>query len=303
MSLEYLHAQNFPTKPINMIISFGSGGNSDVTMRTLSPFAQEHLGQPLIIHMRPGGGGAIGTNEVAQAEPDGYTLLASTPNTTTVLPAAEGRGTGPGEMAAVCLINTTTGTFWTRPDVPYKNLKDMVAWAKTNPGKLVYGNAGTWSANDLSWRWLELNAGFTSRNVPYNGSGPALIALLGGHIDVTRIASPALPHWRAGKIRPLFIMGSMRVRDLPDVPCLLEEGYDMKGLGSNWVGVTAPKGTPRPIINKLAAGFKKITEDKRAIAVLKAMGEEFGYFGPDEYDKMWREEFLAYKDLLKIIKK
>jgi tripartite-type tricarboxylate transporter receptor subunit TctC len=304
MSLERLHAQNFPTKPINLIIPFGSGGNSDLTMRLLSPFAQEHLGQPLIIQIKPGASGAIGANEVAQAKPDGYTLLSAHTNCNTILPAAEGRGQGPGELAAVCRINTIAGAFWVQPNAPYKNFKEMVAWAKANPGKLVFGNTGTWSGNDMSWRWLELNAGFTSRNVPYDGAGQAMIALLGGHIHVANLGNvSALPNWRAGRIRPLVVYGSKRQPDLPGVPCLLEEGYDMKGLGGLWLGIMAPKGTPRPIIDKLAEGFKKMTEDKRAIAGLKAMGEEFGYLGSDEFDKMWQEEFLAYKDLLKIIKK
>jgi tripartite-type tricarboxylate transporter receptor subunit TctC len=304
MSNEYLHAQNFPTKPVNLIIPFGPGGYSDLLMRMMSPVVQEYLGQPLIIHYREGASGSIGANEVAQAAPDGYTLLSAHPNCNTLLPAAEGRGKGPGEMAAVCFINAAAGAFWAPPNAPYKNFKEMVAWAKANPGKLVYGNPGAGSAGDLYWKWLELNVGFTSRNVPYTGGGALLTALLGNHIQVARMGNAtALPNWRAGKIQPLFTSGNKRLPDLPDVACLLEEGYDLKGLGSSWVGVAAPKGTPRPIIDKLAMAFKKTTEDKRAIEGLKKMGETFGYLGPDEFEKAWQEEYLAYKDLWKLIKK
>lgn len=302
-SVESLYAQNYPTKPINFVIPFGPGGYSDLAMRMMSPIVEEYLGQPLVIRYRPGAAGSIGANEVAQAAPDGYTLLSAHPNCNTLLPAAEGRGKAPGEMAAVCFINAAAGAFWVLPNTPFKNFKEMVAWAKANPGKLVYGNPGAASAGDLYWRWLELNVGFTSRNVPYTGGGELLTALLGGHIQVARLGNAtALPNYRAKKIHPLFVSGNKRLPDFPDVACLLEEGYDLKGLGSSWIGVMAPKGTPRPIIDKLADAFKKTTEDKRAIDGLRKMGETFGYLGPDEFEKAWEDEYLAYKNLWKVIR-
>jgi tripartite-type tricarboxylate transporter receptor subunit TctC len=304
MGFESLHAQTYPAKPINVVIPLGAGGQNDLLMRMLAPFAPEYFGQPFVIRIVTGGAGAIGSNEVAQSKPDGYTLLSGHANCNTVLPAVEGRGKGPDDLTPIARIWTGFAAYWVQTDAPWKTLKELIAWAKANPGKLVYGNAGTWSANDFSWRWLEMNAGFTSRNVPYDGGAEATIALLGGHVQAARLASGhSFPHWRAGKIRPLAIAGSERIPEMPDVPSLLELGYDMKGLGASWIGVFAPKGTPRPMIDRLAAGFKKITENKKAITAVKTMGADFSYLGPDEFAKEWREEFLAYKELAKIFKK
>lgn len=302
--LEALHAQSYPTKPINIVIPLGAGGQNDLLIRMLSPLAQEYLGQPWVVRIRTGGGGAIGSNEVAQADPDGYTLLSGHANCNTVLPAVDGKSKGPGELEAVARLSSQYSAYWVQNDAPWKTFKELLAWAKANPGKLTYGNAGTWSSNDFSWRWLERNAGFTSRNVPYDGGAQCTVALLGGHIQMSRLSSGhAYPQWRAGKIRPLVVAGSKRLADMPDIPSLLEEGFDMKGLGGVWIGMFAPNGTPRPIINKLADGLKKMTQDKRAIAGIKAMGADFDFDGPESFGKEWREEYLGYKELAKLFKK
>jgi len=180
----------------------------------------------------------------------------------------------------------------------------MIAWAKANPGKLVYGNTGTWSATDFAWRLLEMKAGFTSQNVPFTTGAEPLVAVLGGHIHVTRLGTPqSLPHYRAGKVRALVVWGSNRSKVLPDVPSLVEAGYDLGGVGSNWLGFFAPKETPRPIIDRLAEGFKKMTQDERVIAGMEKLGGEFIYLGPGEFAKVWREEYLSYKELAKMFKK
>jgi hypothetical protein len=175
LGFESLQAQNYPTKPINIVIPLGAGGQNDLVMRILSNFAPEYFGQPFVIRIMPGGGGAIGSNEVAKAKPDGYTLLSGHANCNAVLPAVEGRGKGPDDLEAVALLNASYSAFWVQKDAPWKNFKELLAWAKTNPDKLIYGNNGTWSSSDFSWRWLEMNAGFTSRNVPYDGGAQCTI--------------------------------------------------------------------------------------------------------------------------------
>lgn len=299
-----LQAQDYPAKPINIVIPLGAGGQNDLLIRMLSPLATEYFGQPWVVRIRTGGGGAIGSNEVAQSAPDGYTLLSGHANCNSVLPAVEGRSKGPGDILAVARISSQYSAYWVRTDAPWKTFKEVIAYAKANPEKLTYGNAGTWSANDFAWRWLERNAGFTSRNVPYDGGAQCTIALLGGHIQMSRLSSGhAYPQWKAGKIRPIVVAGPKRLADMPDIPCLLEEGYDMKGLGGVWIGMFAPKGTPQPVINKIADNLKKMIQDKRAIAGIKAMGAEFDFAGPEEFDKDWQQEFNAYRELAKIFKK
>ena len=303
LGMSNLQAQDFPTKPINLVIASAAGGQADLMARLLTPLAPEALGQPLIIQIRPGGGGAVGTELVYQAKPDGYTLSMGKANWSSILPALEGRSRGPEEMEAVCRINSAYTIYFVQANSPFNKFKDLIDYAKANPGKLTYGNSGVWSLTDLEWRWVELKAGIKTRNVNHEGGGASILALLGGHIQVAAFSPAAgLPHVKAGKLKPLAFAGPKRHPDLPNIPTLIEEGFDT-GLGGNWQGILAPKGTPRPVIEKLAQGFKKITENKQAIEGMKKLGEDFGYMGPDEFASYWRKDFQIYKDMAKMFKK
>lgn len=303
MGYSTLPAQEYPTKPINLIVPSAPGGQAELMIRTLSPLSQETLGQPLIIQARPGGGGAVGVELVNQAKPDGYTLVVGKANWSSILPAIEGRSRGPEDLDAVCRINSAYTFYFVQASSPIKSIKEMIEYAKANPGKLSFGNSGTWSLVDLEWRWLEVKAGITTRNVTYSGGGESILGLLGGHVQVAAFSPAAgLPHYRAGKLRPIGFSGPKRHPDVPNVPTMIEEGYD-NGLDGNWQGILAPKGTPRPVIEKLAAGFKKMTENKQAIAGIHKLGEEFGYMGPDEFSKYWRKDFQIYKEMAKMFKK
>jgi tripartite-type tricarboxylate transporter receptor subunit TctC len=298
-----LHAQDFPAKPITLVVATAAGGSSDLTSRTFVHLSQEILGQPMIIQIRPGGGGAIGTELVAQSKPDGYTISFGHANWNSVLPALEGRSKGPDDLEAVCRINIQNVFYWVPSDSPFKTMQDVIAYAKANPGKLAFGNSGTWSVTDLMWRWFEIKAGIKTRNVTFAGGGETIIALLGGHIQMAAIGPlQSLPHYRAGKIRPLAAEAPVRYKGLPDMPTMKELGYD-NGLEGLWKGVLAPKGTPRPIIDRLAQGFKRMTDHKEAIANLAKLGEDFEYLGTDEFAKFWRKDYQIYKDMAKMFKK
>jgi tripartite-type tricarboxylate transporter receptor subunit TctC len=297
-----LQAQNFPTKPISLVIPSAQGGQSDLMARLLSPHSNEILGQPMIVQVKPGGGGSIGMEQVYQSKPDGYTLAVGKANWSSILPALEGRSRGPEEMDAVCRINSAYTIYFVQASSPFKKFKDVIDYAKANPGKLTYGNSAVWSLTDLEWRWIEKKAGIQTRNVAYEGGGASIIGLLGGHVMVAAFSPGAgLPHYRAGKLRPLCVAGPKRLPELPNVPTLIEEGFDT-GLDGNWQGILAPKGTPKPVIDKLAAGFKKITENKQAIEAMAKLSEEFGYMGPDEFAKYWRKDYQIYKDMGKMFK-
>ncbi len=287
---------------MTLVVPLGVGGSNDLTARALASVGADYLGQPVIVQVRAGGGGAIGSDLVAKAAPDGYTLLFGGPGPNTTLPAVEGRSKGPDDLLAVCRINYSPDIITARPDAPFKTIKEMLEWAEANPGKLVFGNTGPWGAGDLPWKLIMKQTGITSRVVPYDGGGPALTALLGGHIDVMiGLTAHSLPHIRAGKIRVLAVLDEQRDRDLPDVPTGKEQGIDVTYL--LWRGVLAPKGTPRPVIEKLAAAFKKMTEDKSVVAMIKQFGDEIHYLGPDEFTKVWREEYETHKELGKLFKK
>ena len=299
---QFVQAQEFPTKPVALVIPFGAGGSHDLTARAVTSVAADHLGQPILVQLKPGGGGAIASDFVYKAAPDGYTLLfgGSGPNTT--LPAIEGRSKGPDDFVAVCRVNYSPALIVARADAPYKTFKEMLAWAKSNPGKLVFGNTGPWGAGDLSWKMILKETGIETKNVPYDGGGPALMAVLGGHADVSGIFSAqTLPHIQAGKLRALAVTDVRRDPSLKDVPTCQEEGVNVVYI--MWRGVLAPKGTPRGIVDKLAAAFKKMTEDKSVIPMIKKLGDEINFLGPDEFAKAWREEYETQRELGKIFKK
>jgi tripartite-type tricarboxylate transporter receptor subunit TctC len=299
---EFVQAQEYPTKPVTLVIPFGAGGSHDLTARAVTSVAADHLGQPMLVQLKPGGAGAIASDFVSKAAPDGYTLLFGGTGPNTTVPAIEGRSKGPDDFVAVCRINYSPAVIIARADAPYKTFKEMVAWAKANPGKLVFGNTGPWGAGDLSWKMIIKETGIDTKNVPHDGGGPALVALLGGHVDVSGLFSAqTLPHIQAGKLRALAVTDTQRDPAMKDVPTCKEAGVNMVYL--MWRGVLAPKGTPRAVVEKLAAAFKKMTEDKSVASMINKLGDEINYMGPDGFSKFWREEYETQKELGKIFKK
>ena len=295
-------AQEYPTKPVVWVNPGGAGGSNDLTARAVASVAPTYLGQPIIVQLKGGGGGAIGTEFVAKAAPDGYTLCFGGPGWNSTLPAIEGTSKGPDDMAAVCRINYSAGFIVVRSDSPFKTLKELLEYAKANPDKLSYGNTGPWGAAYLPWKLIRYKTGIKTIDVPHPSGGDHLIALLGGQVQVIGVMSAqSLPHIKAGKLRALATFDDKRDPLLPDVPTVKEQGVDV--VSRLWRGVLAPKGTPRPIIDKLAGAFKKMCEDKSVIAMIKQFGDDIHYLGPDEFAKMWREEYEAHKELGRILKK
>jgi tripartite-type tricarboxylate transporter receptor subunit TctC len=295
-------AQEFPTKPITLINPMGAGGSHDLTARAVTSYANDFLGQPIIIQIKSGGGGAIGSDFVSKAAPDGYTLLLGGPGWNSTLPAVEGRSKGPDDLIPVCRLNYSANNLVARADAPFKTLPEMIAWAKANPGKLLYGHSGPWGAADVPWKEVMHKTGITSKVIPYDGGGPCLIAILGGHIDVTcNFAAQALPQVKAGKMRMLAVLDNKRNPEFPDVPTAQEQGVDVVYL--MWRGILAPKGTPRPVVEKLAAAFKQMVESKSVVNMLKNFGDVPNFLGPDEFAKVWRAEYESHKQMGKLYKK
>ena len=295
-------AEEFPTKPITLVIPFGPGGASDLTARTFIHLSQEILGQPMVIQTKPGGGGAIGSEFVAQAKPDGHTLLVGHTNCNSILPAIAGQSKGPDDLAPVVRINTSGTVFVAPTSAPFNNFKEMIAWAQAHPGELSASTAGTWSQVDFTWRTIERDYGLKMRNVSYPGGAEALVALLGGHVTASLLSLPqTMPHITAGKLKALAYLGSKRHRDLPNVATAEEQGFP-KTL-TVFKAIMAPKGTPRPVIDKLAAGFKKMLENPQVVAAIEKLGEPVEFQGPDEFAQYWRAEYESYREMGKIFKK
>jgi tripartite-type tricarboxylate transporter receptor subunit TctC len=301
-------AQDYPTKPVTVIIPFGPGGGHDLLFRAVTSVATDYLGQPIIIKLMPGGGGAIAADFAAKAAPDGYTLFAGGNIPSVSLPAIEGRSKGPEYWEPVCRINYNQTIIVSRPDAPFKTWKQMMEWVKANPGKLVVGTPGPWSPPDVIWKNLMKEMAVSVKLVPFDGGGPVIVALLGGHIDVGS-ALPIIysPYKNTGKMNALLTLEDKRLPDLPNTPTSLEEGVPgaatLNMLGYSWRGVMAPKGTSRAIVDKVATAFKKMTEDQSVKAMIKQYGDEIHYLGPDEFAKVLMSEFDVYKEIAKAYKK
>ncbi len=299
-------AQEYPTKPVTLIVPSGPGSATDILMRAITSVAIDYLGQPVLIKLIPGGGGAIGCDAASKAAPDGYTLLAGSSSWSTGLPAIEGRSKGPEDFVAVCRINYSPTIIAARPDAPFKTFRQMMEWNKANPGKLIVGNAGPWTPPDVVWKYLMKQTASTFKIVSFQGGGESWVALLGGHIDAgTAIPSMAMPYKDTGKVNFLLFLDEKRHPDFPNVPTGIEEGLDrnLNTLGCAWRGILVPKGTPKPVVDKLAAAFKKMAEDKSVQSMLQKYGERIYYLGPEEFPKAWRAEYEVYKELGKIYKK
>ena len=283
-------AQEFPAKPIELILPYGPGGSHDLTARAVASVAQQYLGQPLLVVLKPGGGGAVGSQQVIRAKPDGYTLLfgGSGPNTTFAL--VQKAPIGPDQFTPVARINYSAPVLAVKADAPWKSLREMVDYAKKNPGKVNFANSGPWGAADLPMRLLGKAAGIEYNNIPHDGGGPSLLAVLGGHADATfGFTAQLMPQIMARKARALAITDVKRHRDLPDVPTAKEEGYDV--VFTMWRSVLAPKGTPPAIVDKLEAAFKKIGEDKTFQGLIKDLGDDVYFQGGKAFEKTWRDEW------------
>ena len=294
-------AQEFPTKPVELVLPFGPGGSHDLTARAVASVAQPHLGQPLLVVLRPGGGGAVGSQAVIRAKPDGYTLLfgGSGPNTTFAL--VQKAPIGPDQFTPVARINYSAPILATRTDAPFKSFKELVEYAKKNPGKVNFANSGPWGAADLPMRMIGRAAGFEYNNIPHDGGGPALLAVLGGHADITfGFTAQLMPQIAAGKIRPLVITDVRRHPDLPNVPTVKDEGYDV--VFTMWRSVLAPKATPPAIVDKLEGAFKKLSEDKSFVALIKSLGDQVNFQGGRDFEKTWRDEWEQHARIVNAAK-
>lgn len=283
-------AQDFPTKPIELVIPYGPGGSHDLTARAVASVAHQYLGQPLLVVLKPGGGGAVGSQAVARAKPDGYTIMLGGSGPNTIFALVQKAPTGPEQFAAVARINYSSPLFAVRADAPWKTLRDVVDHMKKNPGKFHFANSGPWGAADLPMRMAAKAGGVEYNNIPHDGGGPALLAVLGGHADATfGFTAQLLPQIGAGKMRALAVTDTKRLRDLPNVPTFREEGLDV--VFTMWRSVLAPKGTPQPILDKLEGAFRKISEDKSFQALIKQLGDEIQFQGGKEFEATWRAEW------------
>ncbi|HEU5321650.1 MAG TPA: tripartite tricarboxylate transporter substrate binding protein [Methylomirabilota bacterium] len=285
-------AQDFPAKPIELVLPFGPGGSHDLTARAVASVAHQYLGQPLLVVLKPGGGGAVGSQHVIRAKPDGYTLLFGGTGPNTLFALVQKAPIGPDQFQPVARINYSPTVLAARTEAPFRSLREMVDYAKKNPGKVNFANTGPWGAGDVPMRMIAKAAGIEYNNIPHDGGGPALLAVLGGHADATfGFTAQLLPQIAAGKVRALAVTDAKRLTTLKDVPTAKEEGVDVTF--TMWRSVLAPRGTPPEVVAKLEAAFRRMSEDKSFLALIKQLGDEVQFQGAKEFEATWRAEWDA----------
>ena len=295
------HADDYPTKPVKIIVPYSPGGPADVYARVLGQKLQEALGQPFVVEDRPGGGAVIGTDAVAKSAPDGYTLLMMSnthtvnesllPNKTYVLLR---------DLVPVAPVNYSDLVLVVNPAVPANTLGDLIKLAKSQPGKLNYASSGPGTPYHMAGELFKAMAGLDIVHVPYKGSAGARTDVIGGQVQmmfdaVTTMAEQA----KAGKVRALGTTGKVRSTVLPNVPTIAEAG--VPGYEATiWLGVMAPKGTPRDIVNKVNKEIEKIVTRADVRDDWAKQGAVAMTMTPDEFGRFLADDIVKWERVVKI---
>ena len=288
-----LAQDKFPNRPITLIAPWPTGGSSDAVMRAFAEAAGRALGGTMIVENKPGVGGTLGATAMLQAKPDGYTLT-QLPLGIYRLPHMQKMPFDPVKDIThiVCLTGYTFGLA-ARPDAPYKTLKEMVAYAKANPGKVNYGHTGTGTTPHLAIEDFAIKAGITLQDIPYKGSAEILQAILGGHIPLMSGTTEFAPHVRAGTLNLLATLGSKRNKAFPDVPTVKESGWDT--VSESPFGIGGPKNMDPAIVKILHDAFRQTLEDQRVLDTLDKFYQPVIYMGTAEYTAYAERTFVAEK--------
>jgi tripartite-type tricarboxylate transporter receptor subunit TctC len=290
----------YPSKPIRLVVPFAPGGSSSIIARAFSAEMSKGLGQQFVVENKPGGAGNIAMDEVARADPDGYTLiighigtLAVNPFMFAKLPFDTNR-----DFRAVSLLAKVPTIFVVHESVPARDLREFVALAKKEPGKLYYGSAGNGSAGHLAIEYLKLVSGMDIQHVPYKGTGPNLIDLVAGRTQFSAAGTPPfLPHVKAGKLRVVAVGTSKRLPILPDVKTVAEQGYPGFET-SQWYGLNAPAKTPDAIANRLAEEAAKAAKSPTVHKQLEPDAAEPIGSTPKEYADYIAAEQARWKQVV-----
>ena len=294
-------AQSFPSKPVRFIVPFAPGGPTDIFARAVSAKLAEALGQPVVVDNRGGAGGNIGTEMVAKAAADGYTLLMGTVGTHAINPSLYPRvGFDPiRDFAPITLVADTPSLLAVHPSVTANTVRELLAIAKAKPGQLSYASAGNGTSNHLAGVLLCMMAGIEMVHIPYKGSGPALIDVLAGQVPVM-FNNPAsiMPHLKAGKLRALALSSAARSPLLPALPTLAESGVPGFEVRS-WHGAFAPAGTSRDIVTRLHGEIVKALSQPDVKERFEGQGVELVGNRPEEFAAFLKKEQIKWSKVVK----
>ena len=294
-------AQNYPTRPIRWIVPFPPGGSTDIYSRVLGPRLSDAVGQQIVIDNRPGAGGALGAELASKAAPDGYTIWMGQTNNLAIGPALRAKNNYDPirDFSPITLLMKAPQVYVVPAGSPITSIKDLIAAAKKEPGKLTYGSAGVGSSGHVGGALFNMAAGVDITHVPYKGASPAMLDLLAGRITTlnTSLASAALMT-KQGKIKPIGTTGAKRARMLPDVPTIAEQG--VQGYeNTSWHGMLAPAKVPPQIIARLNAEFLKILAMPQVQEKLLSEGGEITPSTPAEFAAFLKSEVVKWDKVIK----
>ena len=299
--LSSANAQQYPARPVKLVVGFTPGGGVDIAARTLAPKLSELIGQPVIVENKPGAGTNIANEFVAKSAPDGTTLLV---NTAAVainmslyknLPFDTLR-----DFTAVSIFSESPNILVVNSKLAAANLKEFLALVRASPGKLNYSSAGAGTTQHLSAELLKLKTGISIVHVPYKGTAPSLTSLIAGETDITFANIPAIiQHVKSGRLRPLASTGGKRAEQMADVPTMKEAGVEDFEV-TVWYGVLAPSATPRPMVAALAAAVAKAAHDPEMKKRFAEQGAEPVGNTPEEFGKLLREEVARWAEVVKV---
>ena len=281
------HAQQFPNRPITMIVPFPPGGIADITGRPLAVSMSKHLGQPVVVENKAGAGGAVGHAFVAKAKPDGYTIMTAL-SSIVVIPEADKVNGRPStyqmsDFTPIALVSADPTILLVPAGAPWKTLKELIDDARSRPGKISYASSGVYGTIHTCFEMLAQAANVKLLHVPYKGGGPAMTALLAGETNLGA-QSPGVsdPHIKSGKIRVLGSWAGTRTASLPDVPTMKEQGFDVEFY--IWAGVFAPAGLPPDVRERLTAAVRQSAQDPEFVKALANVNTPVNYKEGKDFD-------------------
>ena len=303
---ESLGQESYPNRPITIVAPFPPGGVADLTARPVAAAMEKVLKNPVVVVNKTGAAGAVGMSYVANSKPDGYTLLMALSSISIIPEADKLFDRKPAytmdQLIPIALISADPTIFVVNAERPWKSVKEFVEDAKKRPGQISYSSSGVYGTLHMAMEMFSHAAGIDLKHVPYAGAGPALTAILGGHVD-TLASGPAvvIPQIKAGKLRPLAGWGDKRVAALPDVPTFKELGYDIEFY--IWAGLFAPRGTPAPVMERAREAVKEAVKTPEFISAMEKLQTPIAYLDAPDLQKFWQKDAKMLADAIKRVGK
>ena len=289
----------YPSRPVTVVIPWGAGGMADAIMRILCKSAEKEMGQPIVALNKPGAGGTIGVNFALKAKPDGYTIGAPVTSAYIVQPHTQAIAynplTDPVDITTVYKYNFGLAV---KPDAPWNTFEDVIRYSKKNPGKFRYASAGVGTTQHICMERIAIKEGIEWTHVPFKSGAEAVVACLGGHTDaVAQGSADMVAHFKAGKLKIVVVLDNKRWPSFPNVPTVLEKGYNFYAM--SYMSLNVPKGVPEPVIRKIEDVFNKAKKDPTFVEALEKFQVDVVTMTGKEYSSLWRSH---YEPMGKIIK-